>query len=872
MFPFHTGVAGRAVMVDASGRIVGTTDPAGGLYVFNYGDTGRFCVVDASGMLVLSPESNISGIGGSGVQDLQGAYDGGATIVLANSIPVRLTPPATGTRGHIKFDGVNDDPSAPQEGDFWYNSAVGEHVFKYLAVSGITPIGSKMAIDIREFRAIGDGLSDDTENIQAAIDSLPAGGGALFFPRGTWNVSSNLVIAKKVRIFGEGMSSIVRASGTSLTAVFEMNAGAALTSVSDLQIQGSKTTVGGSIQRGVYINGAKDCVVTRCLFSGPNASTGLNFGVDVNGAASARAKIIDNRFERLVSNPSNGTAILLEATSECIVSGNVVDSSEFVNPTASPAAAIFLSQTGDGLACTDNWIKSNRIINHPQVGIAIGSTTYAQFQVNLGENSNNVIEDNDVSFCAASGGGDASSGIVIQANSPFNIIKRNRVFRNGHSSGGGFGIVLVGAKGISKDITDATNASPIVITASGHGFSNGSSVGVSYVGGNTAANGTWTITFINVDKFSLDTSVGNGVYTSGGKVGIVGTPKIDEIPIYCEISDNFIAYNKDDGIKIKGATKATIRGNFCYENGQLTLDTFDNIDITSLGGDVNGSDCMIVMNRLIGSQPRYHVSIGAGVSATVVVGNIMPIPGTAPFLNNGTDTIIFEANTVPSARMQTYGQTYLGAVGVAGDTRIYSSAPSGTGALGTMICTTAGVLRLAGGGGSEASENQVEIGSHLRPLNDDSADFGETGKRWRSARIGTGTASFEGNVGFRTQSPAEKVHASGSMRVDETFYTPVRPKASASGVTLNFGVGNVFSLPLAHDVTLTLNNPKSGGKYTLILNQAIGGKTVSWPGTVRWRGASAPVLTSASGSIDVVSLLYDSIGGIFLADYGLNFA
>jgi Tfp pilus tip-associated adhesin PilY1 len=65
-------------------------------------------------------------------------------------------------------------------------------------------------------------------------------------------------------------------------------------------------------------------------------------------------------------------------------------------------------------------------------------------------------------------------------------------------------------------ITDATNASPIVITATGHGFATGEMVVVTDVSGNTAANGTWTITDIDGDSFSLDGSAGNGAYTSGG--------------------------------------------------------------------------------------------------------------------------------------------------------------------------------------------------------------------------------------------------------------------------------------------------------------------------------------------------------------------
>lgn len=64
-------------------------------------------------------------------------------------------------------------------------------------------------------------------------------------------------------------------------------------------------------------------------------------------------------------------------------------------------------------------------------------------------------------------------------------------------------------------ISDATNATPIVITtANSHGLATGDPVYISDVEGNTAANGSWTITAIDGTSFSLDTSVGNGAYTA----------------------------------------------------------------------------------------------------------------------------------------------------------------------------------------------------------------------------------------------------------------------------------------------------------------------------------------------------------------------
>ncbi len=67
-------------------------------------------------------------------------------------------------------------------------------------------------------------------------------------------------------------------------------------------------------------------------------------------------------------------------------------------------------------------------------------------------------------------------------------------------------------------ITAVTNASPIQITANAHGFTTGQEVRISGVLGNTAANGDWIVTVIDANNFTLDSSVGNGAYTSGGKV------------------------------------------------------------------------------------------------------------------------------------------------------------------------------------------------------------------------------------------------------------------------------------------------------------------------------------------------------------------
>lgn len=70
-----------------------------------------------------------------------------------------------------------------------------------------------------------------------------------------------------------------------------------------------------------------------------------------------------------------------------------------------------------------------------------------------------------------------------------------------------------------KAVTGATRANPVVITATGHGFSTGDEIYLTGLAGMTELNGrTFTITVLTGDTFSLDGEDGTGhtAYTSGG--------------------------------------------------------------------------------------------------------------------------------------------------------------------------------------------------------------------------------------------------------------------------------------------------------------------------------------------------------------------
>lgn len=97
---------------------------------------------------------------------------------------------------------------------------------------------------------------------------------------------------------------------------------------------------------------------------------------------------------------------------------------------------------------------------------------------------------------------------------------------------GDSGFVVGGSLSAAEtgSITNATNASPIVVTSANHGLTTGQRVTITGVGGNTAANGTFTITKVNDNSFSLDGSTGNGAYTSGGTWTTTGLYSVSITP------------------------------------------------------------------------------------------------------------------------------------------------------------------------------------------------------------------------------------------------------------------------------------------------------------------------------------------------------
>ena len=84
--------------------------------------------------------------------------------------------------------------------------------------------------------------------------------------------------------------------------------------------------------------------------------------------------------------------------------------------------------------------------------------------------------------------------------------------------------------------------------------------------------------------------------------------------------------------------------------------------------------------------------------------------------------------------------------------------------------------------------------------------------------------------------------------------------ASAGTATFNLATSNVHQLTLTTTTTIALSNPHAGQIFTIRLVQdTVGSRTVTWFGTTKWAGGSAPTLTTGSTKADTFVFLVTGV-------------
>lgn len=124
--------------------------------------------------------------------------------------------------------------------------------------------------------------------------------------------------------------------------------------------------------------------------------------------------------------------------------------------------------------------------------------------------------------------------------------------------------------------------------------------------------------------------------------------------------------------------------------------------------------------------------------------------------------------------------------------------------------------------------------------------------------LGTAAAGASAQV-----SRQDHVHPTTGLALAANGGRETVSTASATGATtLNLANGNVFNVTLTGNTTFTFSGATNGVacSFALYLSQdGTGGRTTTWPGSVRWPSGAAPTLTTTASAIDL--LIFESING-----------
>jgi hypothetical protein len=134
-------------------------------------------------------------------------------------------------------------------------------------------------VSVKDFGAVGDGTTNDTAAIQAAIDACLASGSALYVPSGSYKLTSQVNVAlytgvpgRGLIIYGEGWGSrfIIDHTGNGFSVTCSPSFGFYQSVFQDLYF----TDGSASPSRIIYNNGAINTLVRDCIFHNATVTTG----------------------------------------------------------------------------------------------------------------------------------------------------------------------------------------------------------------------------------------------------------------------------------------------------------------------------------------------------------------------------------------------------------------------------------------------------------------------------------------------------------------------------------------------------------------------------------------------------------------------
>jgi hypothetical protein len=191
-----------------------------------------------------------------------------------------------------------------------------------------------MLNNVRDFGAVGDGITDDREAIQAAIDAVSNDKGGILFPAGTYRVSRVNVPGKRwsidlngvqdFMVMGEGPKSVVKLVDTTERTgdwhVFILRNNCQRVVFKDLVIDGNRTGLTQPDQQshGIEVEpGTEDLVVDRCILR-----ECFGDGMRLLGAPGKNVKRL--RIENSLFQTNRRSGIVIQRALEQIIIANCI--------------------------------------------------------------------------------------------------------------------------------------------------------------------------------------------------------------------------------------------------------------------------------------------------------------------------------------------------------------------------------------------------------------------------------------------------------------------------------------------------------------------------------------------------------------------